>query len=149
MRKNINYVLILNTNAGLFGYNLGDTIKFVSLNPYKIVVTGRIKHFTSAFGEHVISEEVEKSLNKALDYSDCEVNEIHVSPVVNPKNGLPFHEWLIEFGKKPDNINDFQKLLDNNLQDLNLIQRPYSLKLQLQILCSLKWDLNLDIPKKV
>ena len=66
VKVNVNYVLILNTNAGLWGYNIGDTIKFVSTNPYRIIVTGRIKHFTSAFGEHVIAEEVEYALNEAI-----------------------------------------------------------------------------------
>ena len=115
----VNYVIILNTNAGLFGYNLGDTVKFVNLNPYKIVVTGRIKHFTSAFGEHVIAEEVEKSLNLTINNLPCEVNEFHVSPVINPKIGLPYHEWLIEFEKEPENIGEFEKMLDENLQVLN------------------------------
>ena len=115
----VNYVIILNTNAGLWGYNIGDTIKFVSINPYRIIVSGRIKHFTSAFGEHVITEEVERSLEKTIEKYAAQVNEFHVAPRVNPKNGLPYHEWLIEFQKEPENIADFRKMLDDELQSLN------------------------------
>ena len=115
----VNYVLILNTNAGLWGYNIGDTIKFVSINPYRIVFTGRIKHFTSAFGEHVISEEVEKSLEKSIKKHPCRINEFHVAPMINTKNELPYHEWFIEFEKEAENISDFSKELDSNLQHLN------------------------------
>jgi len=115
----VNYVIILNTNAGLWGYNIGDTIKFVSTNPYRIIVSGRIKHFTSAFGEHVIAEEVEKSLKIALDKYPAQVNEIHVAPQVITENGLPYHEWFIEFEKEVDNLSEFTKCLDENLQKFN------------------------------
>lgn len=115
----VNYVIILNTNAGLWGYNIGDTIKFVNLNPYRIVVTGRIKHFTSAFGEHVIAEEVEKSLKITLEKFQEEVNEVHLAPQVNPKNGLPYHEWFVEFGKDVKDLELFSENLDKNLQNLN------------------------------
>jgi len=115
----VNYVLILNTNAGLWGYNIGDTIKFVSINPYRIVVTGRIKHFTSAFGEHVIAEEVEKSLEETIKKYPCIVNEFHVAPKVNPENELPYHEWFVEFENENENMNDFSSVLDSNLQGLN------------------------------
>ena len=115
----VNYVIILNTNAGLWGYSLGDTIKFVSTSPYKIIVSGRIKHFTSAFGEHVIAEEVEKSLNKALKKIPLQINEFHVAPQVNPKKGLPYHEWFIEFEKKPKNLCEFKNLIDTYLQKYN------------------------------
>ncbi len=114
-----NYVIILNTNSGLWGYNIGDTIRFVSVDPYRIVVSGRIKHFTSAFGEHVIAEEVEKSLKNAIEKISAQVNEFHVAPQVNPKSGLPFHEWLIEFEKKPKSLSDFQALIDTSLQKQN------------------------------
>jgi len=114
-----NYVIILNTNAGLWGYNIGDTIKFVSINPYRIIVSGRIKHFTSAFGEHVIAEEVEKSLEKTIEKYAAQVNEFHVAPQVNPENGLPYHEWLIEFESQPNDVVAFTKMLDNELQALN------------------------------
>jgi len=115
----VNYVIILNTDAGLWGYNIGDTIKFVSVSPYRIIVSGRIKHFTSAFGEHVIAAEVEKSLERTIARHAAQVNEFHVAPRVNPKNGLPYHEWLIEFQKEPENIANFSKMLDNELQSLN------------------------------
>lgn len=115
----VNYVIILNTNAGLWGYNIGDTIKFVSTNPYRIVVSGRIKHFTSAFGEHVIAEEVERSLGETLEKYPAQVTEFHVAPQVNPASGLPFHEWFIEFQKQPDDLLGFTKELDVTLQKMN------------------------------
>ena len=115
----VNYVLILNTNAGLWGYNIGDTIKFVSIDPYRIIVSGRISHFTSAFGEHVIAEEVEKSLKEAMEKIPAQVNEFHVAPQVNPQSGLPYHEWLMEFEKQPENISDFKRLIDTSLQKHN------------------------------
>ena len=116
---NVNYVIILNTNAGLWGYNIGDTVKFVSKNPYRIIVSGRLKHFTSAFWEHVIAEDIEKSLEKALKIEYAEVNELHIAPEVNPNNGLPFHCWFIEFRKEPENLEKFATILDLELQKLN------------------------------
>ena len=102
-----------------FGYNIGDTIKFVSIDPYRIVVSGRIKHFTSAFGEHVIAEEVEKSLQETITKIPAQVNEFHVAPQVKPESGLPYHQWLIEFEKEPENMADFSELIDNTLQKHN------------------------------
>ena len=119
VKVGVNYVIILNTAAGLWGYNSGDTIKFVSINPYRIVVSGRINHFTSAFGEHVIAEEVEKSLQKTIKKCPAQVNEFHVAPQVNPENGRPFHEWFIEFRKQPLDLLSFTKELDVNLQEIN------------------------------
>ena len=116
----VNYAIILNTNAGLWGYNLGDTIKFVSKNPYRIIVTGRIKHFTSAFGEHVIAEEVEFALHEGLKGFDAQIVEFTVAPQVNPKQGeLPYHEWFIEFSKKPNDMKEFIAKMDLLLQQKN------------------------------
>ena len=95
----VDYALILNTNAGLWGYSIGDTVRFVSKKPYRLVVSGRIKHFTSAFGEHVIGKEVENALRLAIEKHPAEVNEFHVAPQISPKKGPPFHEWFIEFKK--------------------------------------------------
>ncbi len=115
-----NYVLILNTNAGLWGYNIGDTIKFVSIDPYRIIVSGRIKHYTSAFGEHVIAEEVEKAIQIAMKECNVLVKEFHLAPQVNPPEGeLPYHEWLIEFGQNPDQIQEFSACLNQNMVSLN------------------------------
>lgn len=116
----VNYAIILNTNAGLWGYSLGDTVKFVSLDPYKIIVTGRIKHFISAFGEHVITEEVEKALTFAAQQQHAEIVEFTVAPQVNPESGLPYHEWFIEFSKLPDNMEKFAAAIDSNLQKQNI-----------------------------
>lgn len=116
-----NYALVLNTNAGLWGYSIGDTIKFVSLNPHRIVVTGRIKHFISAFGEHVIGEEVEKAMQYAVSCQpETQVIEFTVAPQVTPLDGgLPYHEWLIEFGTPPQNIETFAQDLDKKMTELN------------------------------
>ncbi|HYG39878.1 MAG TPA: GH3 auxin-responsive promoter family protein [Cytophagales bacterium] len=116
----VNYAIIINNNAGLWGYSLGDTVKFVSKNPYRLLVTGRVKHFISAFGEHVIGEEVEKAMKQTMaKFGEVEVVEFTVAPMVTPKEGLPYHEWLIEFAKSPQNINSFEEELNKNLQKLN------------------------------
>ncbi|MCB9360507.1 MAG: GH3 auxin-responsive promoter family protein [Flavobacteriales bacterium] len=117
---NKNYALILNTNAGLWGYSIGDTVKFVSLNPYRIVVAGRIKHFTSAFGEHVIGEEVDYALQKATDELKIEVNEYHVAPQVNPpEGGIAYHEWFVEFTHQNIDLQKLAKAIDIILQGKN------------------------------
>jgi GH3 auxin-responsive promoter len=118
----VNYALLLTTNAGLWAYSIGDTVKFVSLNPYRIVVTGRIKHFISAFGEHVISEEVEKAMQEAMKVCpEAKIVEFTVAPQVNPTNGmLPHHEWLIEFEQAPLDMELFQKTLDLSMQSQNM-----------------------------
>ena len=113
------YVLILNTNAGLWGYNIGDTVRFTKLNPYKIIVSGRIKHYTSAFGEHVIAHEVEQALQGALKKFPAQITEFTVAPQINPEQGLPYHEWFIEFAQAPENLNGFSVELDRNLRKLN------------------------------
>ncbi len=117
----VNYALVINSNAGLWGYSLGDTVKFVSLNPPRIVVTGRVKHFISAFGEHVIGEEVEKAMKQAMaKHPEVELVEFTVAPQVNPRAGLPHHEWLVEFATPPKDWAAFAKDLNNNLQQLNV-----------------------------
>jgi hypothetical protein len=116
-----NYALILNTTAGLWGYSIGDTIKFVSKNPYKILVTGRIKHYISAFGEHVIGEEVEQALMSVANQEGVDIIEFTVAPQVNPPKGeLPYHEWFIEFGKKPTDLKEFALKVDKALQKKNI-----------------------------
>lgn len=117
----VNYALVLNTNAGLWGYSIGDTVKFVSKNPYKIVVTGRIKHFISAFGEHVIGEEVEQALLSVANDEKVEITEFTVAPQVNPEGGaLPYHEWFVEFSTAPQNMPAFSKKVDQALQKKNI-----------------------------
>ncbi len=116
-----NYAIILNTNAGLWGYSIGDTVKFVSKNPYKIVVSGRIKHYISAFGEHVIGEEVEYALMTVAKEEGAEVVEFTVAPQVNPPTGqLPYHEWFIEFSKEPADLKAFALKVDKALQNKNI-----------------------------
>ena len=115
-----NYALIINSNAGLWGYSIGDTVKFVSKDPYRILVTGRVKHFISAFGEHVIGEEVENALRlTSEEFPETEVVEFTVAPLVNPQEGLPCHEWFIEFATSPNDITSFSKSLDLHLRNLN------------------------------
>ena len=120
VQLDVNYAIIINNNAGLWGYNIGDTVKFVSLSPYRIVVTGRIKHFISAFGEHVIGEEVEHALLKAATEENIEIIEFTVAPQVNPESGLPYHEWFIEFDQVPENLEAFSAKVDSNLQEKNI-----------------------------
>ncbi len=117
----VNYALVISTNAGLWSYSIGDTIKFVSKEPYRIIVTGRIKHFLSAFGEHVIGEEVEKAMKHAMDtFKEVEIVEFTVAPQVNPKEGMPYHEWLIEFSKEPHDLQAFAQHLDKQMVKLNV-----------------------------
>jgi hypothetical protein len=116
----VNYAIVLNTNAGLWGYVIGDTVKFVSKKPYRIVVSGRIKHFTSAFGEHVIGEEVEKALKIGMQKQGGSIKEFHVSPQIKPSEGLPYHEWFIEFEEKPKDTIQFASEIDQALQEQNV-----------------------------
>ena len=122
VQLDINYAIILNTNAGLWGYSLGDTVKFTSLIPYKIVVTGRIKHYISAFGEHVIGEEVEHALLSVAQQEGVDVIEFTVAPQVNPPQGkLPYHEWWVEFGSHPPaDLTAFALKVDKALQQKNI-----------------------------
>lgn len=111
----VNYVMIISTSAGLWGYNLGDTIQFTSRSPYRIIVSGRLKHFISAFGEHVIGKEVETALKNTLNIEEATVKEFTVAPQTTPESGLSYHEWFIEFDKEPDDLNAFAKKLDQFL----------------------------------
>ena len=115
----VNYALIINSNAGLYGYSIGDTVKFVSKNPHRLVVTGRVKHFISAFGEHVIAEEVEKAMKEALEKHGGELIDFSLAPQINPSAGLPYHEWFVSFSKPPSNLSEFAKTLDASLQRQN------------------------------
>jgi len=115
-----NYAIIINNNAGLWGYNIGDTVKFVSTNPFRIVVTGRIKHFISAFGEHVIGEEVEYSLMKAAEEEGIHITEFTVAPLIQQGEGKSFHEWFIEFENEPSDLTRFANKVDENLRKKNV-----------------------------
>lgn len=116
----VNYVLIISTNAGLWAYNIGDTIAFTSTKPYRVVVTGRIKHYISAFGEHVIGKEVETALQNALSGTNISVNEFTVAPQINPISGLPYHEWLIEFDYEPEDLEAFAQKIDLEMRQQNV-----------------------------
>jgi len=115
----VNYVMIISTNAGLWAYNIGDTVEFTSLEPYRVIVSGRIKHFISAFGEHVIGKEVEQALKEAIEETDISVNEFTVAPQINPTEGLPYHEWFIEFEKEPNSEIELIEILEKSLQNQN------------------------------
>ena len=115
-----NYALIINSNAGLWGYNIGDTIKFVSTDPYRIVVSGRTKHFISAFGEHVIGEEVEYSLMKAASEENIHITEFTVAPMIQQGEGKSYHEWFIEFENEPEDLSAFRRKVDDNLRKKNI-----------------------------
>ncbi|MEO9512895.1 MAG: GH3 auxin-responsive promoter family protein [Flavobacteriaceae bacterium] len=120
VEMNVDYVMIISTDAGLWAYNLGDTIRFISLEPYKIIVSGRVKHFISAFGEHVIAKEVEEALKLAMAQTDALVNEFTVAPQTSPKKGeLPYHEWFIEFEKIPSDFGKFASLIEESMKNQN------------------------------
>jgi hypothetical protein len=116
---NKDYALILTTNSGLWAYSIGDVVRFISKDPFRILVSGRTKHFTSAFGEHVIAFEVEEAMKATLEKFPAQITEFHLAPAVNPSEGLPYHEWLIEFEKEPENLDDFRKNLDNEMRKRN------------------------------
>ncbi len=115
-----NYAIIINNNAGLWGYNIGDTVKFLSVDPYRIIVSGRVKHYISAFGEHVIGEEVEFSLMKAAEEEGIHINEFTVAPVVSNDGGKSYHEWFVEFENQPGNLEAFSIKVDDNLRRKNI-----------------------------
>ena len=115
-----NYVMIISNNAGLWAYNLGDTVQFTSLKPYRLIVSGRIKHFISAFGEHVIGKEVEQAMKEAVEGTDVQISEFTVAPQITPEGKqLPYHEWFIEFEKEPQDMASFADRLDRSLQEQN------------------------------
>lgn len=115
----VNYVMIISTTAGLWAYNIGDTIQFTSTKPYKVIVSGRIKHFISAFGEHVIGKEVEQAMQEALKVTEAQISEFTVAPQINPNEGLPYHEWFVEFENEPSDITKLALQIDHSLQQQN------------------------------
>lgn len=115
----VNYVMIISSSAGLWAYNIGDTVEFTSLDPYRVIVSGRIKHFISAFGEHVIGKEVEHALQEALEGLTASVSEFTVAPEINPSSGLPYHEWFIEFDQEPNLLDELAAKIDRSLQAQN------------------------------
>lgn len=115
------YAIILSSNAGLWAYNIGDTVRFVSVEPYKLVVSGRIKHFISAFGEHVIGKEVESAMIEMISKYAAKVNEFTVAPQVKQSStGLPYHEWLVEFDEIPHDLEAFRLDLDQAMTRQNI-----------------------------
>ena len=114
------YALIITTNSGLWAYSIGDVVRFISKKPYRIVVSGRTKHFTSAFGEHVIAFEVEEAMKATVEKFPAQITEFHLAPQVNPQEGLPYHEWFIEFEKEPENLEDFRQNLDAEMRKRNV-----------------------------
>lgn len=115
----VNYVMLISTNAGLWAYNIGDTVQFTSTKPYRVIVSGRIKHFISAFGEHVIGKEVEQAMQEAIEGTDIRISEFTVAPQINPDEGLPYHEWFIEFENAPKDFSALAKKIDTSLQKQN------------------------------
>lgn len=120
VKVGVNYALIISSNAGLWAYNIGDTVKFVSANPYRLIVTGRIKHFISAFGEHVIAEEVESAVLSACAETGVSLIEFTVAPFVSDDKGKSYHEWFVEFENAPQNLNEFALKVDSNLRSKNV-----------------------------
>lgn len=120
----VNYVMIISTNSGLWRYNIGDTVQFTTLFPHRVIVSGRIKHYISAFGEHVIGNEVENALQEAILGTKIRINEFTVAPQITPQEGLPYHEWFIEFdldaSGEPENWDSFATALDNAMRKQNI-----------------------------
>lgn len=116
---NKNYALVITTNSGLWRYLIGDTIKFVSLDPYRIKITGRTKHFINAFGEELIIENAEDALKKVCKKTRSEIIDYTVAPVFMDGKSKGGHEWIIEFKRAPKNIDYFAELLDNALKSIN------------------------------
>ncbi|MCD6013583.1 MAG: hypothetical protein K0Q79_3445 [Flavipsychrobacter sp.] len=116
----VNYALIVSTDAGLWAYNIGDTVRFLSTEPYRLVVTGRVKHYISAFGEHVIGEEVEHAITMASAEFNSRIIEFTVAPAINVSEGLPYHEWFIEFENPPADAEQFATSLNNHLKEKNI-----------------------------
>ncbi|WP_262150604.1 GH3 auxin-responsive promoter family protein [Chryseobacterium foetidum] len=116
---NKDYALILTTNSGLWAYSIGDVVRFIDKNPHRILVSGRTKHFTSAFGEHVIAFEVEEALKSTVLKYPAKITEFHLAPQVNAGSELPYHEWFIEFEEEPENLELFKEELDSQLRSRN------------------------------
>ncbi len=115
-----NYALVVSNNAGLWAYSIGDMVRFASIAPFRLVVTGRTKHFISAFGEHVIGEEVESSLMRAAEESGLQITEFTVAPVITQERGRSYHEWFVEFGTTPADLAKFADKVDHNLREKNI-----------------------------
>lgn len=118
----VNYVMIISSTAGLWRYNIGDTIQFTSTFPFRIIVSGRIKHFISAFGEHVIVSEVEQALKEAIDLDESivRIREFTVAPQIAPQEGLPYHQWFIEFDTQPKDMESFSARINQAMQTKNI-----------------------------
>ncbi len=114
-----NYAMVITTSCGLWRYNIGDTVCFTSKNPYKFIITGRTKYFINAFGEELIMDNAEKGLSYACEKTGAEVSEYTAAPVYMDSHAKCRHQWLIEFAKEPEDINEFARLLDQRLQEVN------------------------------
>ena len=119
VKLNVNYAMVITTNSGLWRYKIGDTVKFTCLNPYRIKITGRTKHFINVFGEELVIENAEKALSLTSELTKCSISDYTVGPVFMGSKTKGSHEWLIEFDKQPDDLNKFMEILDLNLQSLN------------------------------
>ncbi|MBD0286172.1 MAG: GH3 auxin-responsive promoter family protein [Flavisolibacter sp.] len=115
----INYALVLNTNAGLWGYVNGDTVRFKTVFPHRFEITGRIAQYISAFGEHVTLEEADKSISEAVNETGTTLVDYTVAPNIKKDGSIPYHEWFVEFGKPPADIAAFEKLLDKKICNRN------------------------------
>ena len=115
-----NYALIVSTNAGLWAYNIGDTVRFISTNPYRLLVSGRVKHFISAFGEHVIGEEVEFAILNAARDLDARITEFTIAPMIQVSEGKPYHEWFVEFETPPSDLGAFEAKVNDYLSEKNI-----------------------------
>ncbi|ATV53108.1 GH3 auxin-responsive promoter family protein [Prevotella intermedia] len=114
-----NYAMLISTACGLWRYEIGDTVRFTSTRPYKFVITGRTKYFINAFGEELIMDNAEKGLETACKATGAQISEYTAAPIFMDANAKCRHQWLIEFTKEPDDIHDFERILDSKLQEIN------------------------------
>lgn len=120
----VNYALVLSSESGLWGYCIGDTVVFTSTKPYRVKVSGRVAHYTSAFGEHVIAIEAERAVEQAAEETGALVSEFTLAPQVAPsEGGRPYHEWWVEFARMPEDLEAFARVLDRQMQQQNIYYR--------------------------
>lgn len=114
-----NYAMLISTTCGLWRYMIGDTVQFTSVNPYKFIITGRTKYFINAFGEELIMDNAERGLETACKATGAQVLDYTAAPIYMDEHAKCRHQWLIEFGKEPNDLNEFARLLDSKLQEIN------------------------------
>ncbi|WP_185868445.1 GH3 auxin-responsive promoter family protein [Blattabacterium cuenoti] len=151
VETNKNYAMVISTNAGLWRYLVGDTIKFTSLSPYRLIISGRTEHYINSFGEELIIDNAEKALHKACIVTNAIIEEYTAGPMYMKNNHAGHHQWIIEFKKFPKNIDEFRNILDKELQNLNSdyeTKRYKNIVLGKPVICSVRKGLFYEWLKK-